>query len=368
MKYIFLFSTSTLTGQAAQSYNLLKYLVKNGHNVWAIIDLNREGNLRDYIIKSGAKVINSVSISNKNKLISKYKEINGLKSIIMDLKPDFLVSSFSNDHFSAVLANSKLDFKARVIRFFHSNKVRTDFIHKNLYQKTDIFIFYDLSIYSDFKNKYFSMGNKLYLLSPCIDTKFFTFKNKNEARKLFGINENTFVVGYTGMFQKGRMHKELIDVFYEYRKIDSESKLMMIGGGETLNSIKRYAKKRLGDNVIFTGFISDEELVDAYNSMDIFLLLRGGHDSSLRMLYEAQSCGTYILAYNSFPAKRLIEVTNYGNLLLDKNDKSGICNLIHIAKNNIGDSIRDDIHSKVDKEFSIEKVGQSFEKICKNIL
>ncbi|MGC8926578.1 MAG: glycosyltransferase family 4 protein [Myxococcota bacterium] len=367
MKFLFLFSTSTLTGQAAQSYNILKYLAESGQKVITIIDQNREGNLRDYLLKADAKIIDTVSISNKNKIISKYAEINRVHSIIMDMRPDFIVSSFSNDHFTAVLANKKSDFKGKIIRFFHSRKVRKDIIHKRLFENTDIFIFYDFDIYLDFKRKYPELEKRIYLLPPSIDTELFIVKNRDETRRYFGLKSDIFVVGYTGMFQRGRMHRELIKSFYEYKKLNRESKLLIVGSGETFDKIKKYSECVLRDDVIFTGFVSDERLVDAYNAMDLFLLLKGGHDSSLRMLYEAQSCGTYILTYKNYPALRLLEVTNYGGFLSDVNDKKGIGNSIYDSQKVVNDSLRISIHKKVREEFGIDKIGKLFLKICEDL-
>ncbi|MCX7959043.1 MAG: hypothetical protein N3B13_08345 [Deltaproteobacteria bacterium] len=122
MRFLFLFSTSTLTGQAAQSFYLLRYLARSGYKVFAITDQNREGDLNAYIEKSGAVLIKGVSVSNKNKLLGKLKEINNLRSVVMDMRPDYLISSFSNDHFDAVFSIGKENEKIKIVRFFTAGK------------------------------------------------------------------------------------------------------------------------------------------------------------------------------------------------------------------------------------------------------
>ncbi|MCX7959042.1 MAG: glycosyltransferase, partial [Deltaproteobacteria bacterium] len=162
-----------------------------------------------------------------------------------------------------------------------------------------------------------------------MDTEVFIPKHDSGLRKKFGLRDESFVVGYVGMFQKSRMQKEIIDGFFQFKKMKENSQLLMVGAGETLGDIERYAFRKLGKNdVIFTGFIENQRLVDAYNVMDLFILLKGGHDSSLRMLYEAQSCGTYILTYRSYPARRLIETTGYGGLIDDSEDTFGVAESI----------------------------------------
>lgn len=328
-------------------------------------DQNRDGDLNRFIEMSGAINIRSISISNKNRSIfSKYKEISGVRSLILDLRPDFVVSSFSNDHFTMSLATSNLNRRLRTIRVFHSERIRTDILHRKIYCATDLFFFFDLDIYTEFQKRYEALSNRLFLLSPSVDTSTFAVRDKKESRGVFGIGDESFVVGYVGMFQKGRMHRLLIDAFCEFVRSQNNATLLMVGGGETLEEIKKYAlKKDCSEHILFTGFIDEERLVFAYNCMDVFLLLKGGHDSSLRMLYEAQSCGTYILTYRSHPAIRLLLVTNYGDLLLNLSIEQIVASLSS-AVNHISSDIRDVVHKGVATEFGIERLGGNFIRIC----
>lgn len=365
MRFLFLFSTSTLTGQAVQSYNIIRYLCKNGHKVWVLSDQNRDGDLNRFIEISGAINIRNISISNKNRSIfSKYEEISGVRSLVLDLRPDFVVSSFSNDHFTMSLATSGLSSRLRTIRMFHSERIRADILHRKIYHATDLLFFFDLDIYTEFQRKYEALNKRLFLLSPSVDTNVFVVRDKKESKGVFGIRDESFVVGYVGMFQKGRMHRLLIDAFCEFAKSQNNATLLMVGGGETLEEIKKYAlKKDCSEHILFTGFIDEERLVFAYNCMDVFLLLKGGHDSSLRMLYEAQSCGTYILTYRSYPATRLLMVTNYGDVLINLSIEQIVASLSS-AVNYTSNDRRDAVHKSVVAEFDIERLGRDFIKIC----
>lgn len=368
MKFLFLFSTSTLTGQAAQAFNILSYLIRKGHSVWAITDQSRCGDLDSYLNKSGASIIKAVSVSNKNKLVGKYKEILGIRSAINEIRPDFVVSSFSNDHFTSLIAIRSGYHRPGVIRFFHSKKIRGDFIHRKLFYNTDLFIFYDSDLFEEFKKIYPDLGDKLHILPTSIDINLFVPRYNVDKRR-FGFDRDNFVIGYVGMFQKGRLHRELIDAFARYKERDPKARLLLVGGGETLKDIEKYALQRCKSNEVrFTGFVDTDLLIDAYNVMDIFVLLKGGHDTSLRMLYEAQSCGTYILTYESFPSRRLLDMTNYGNYIKNVYDSEEICNLLELSKNCIKRDIRDEIHRRVAENFSIEKAAEKFVNICKTLI
>ncbi|MCX7943872.1 MAG: glycosyltransferase family 4 protein [Deltaproteobacteria bacterium] len=368
MIFLFLFSTSTLTGQAAQTFNILRYLVKCGHQVLAIADQNRVGNLNSCLEKAGAILLNDISISHKNKLINKCREVLRLRSVVMDIKPDFVITSFSNDHFVSYLALRDVNSKPRVVRFYHSKKVRSDWIHKSIYKNTDIFVFYDCDIYAEFSKKYSCMKDKFFLLPAGVDTDVFIPVFRSTLRDKFGLNKDSFVVGYVGMFQKGRMHRELIDLFFALKKRVDNSQLLMVGSGETFYDIYRYAYKRLGKtDVVFTGFVDENTLVDAYNVMDIFILLKGGQDSSLRMLYEAQSCGTYILTYKSYPASELINVSEYGDFIVDVTDIEKTADIIFSSIKNIKNEMRYLIHQRVKSRFDYRMSAELFLKICENL-
>jgi len=368
MRFIFLFSTSTLTGQAAQSYNIIRYLIKSGHRVWVVSDQQRDGDLNGYIERSGAILIKNVSISNRNKLSGKFREINSLRSLIMDLRPDFVVSSFSNDHFLIWIARRKIDYTFKVIRFFHSRSVSGDFLHKGLFSNTDAFIFYDYDIYTKFKRRHSHLTDRLYLFPTSVDTELFAPRDTLECKRRIQIEENSFVMGYVGMFQKGRRHRELIDAFIKLREWGEELKFIMVGGGETLEEIKRYAlNNRYSSEIIFTGFVDNDSLVSAYNAMDIFVLPSGGHDSSLRMLYEAQSCGTYILSYDNFHIRRLIESAGYGGVLHSARAEE-IAKTISVIKSNLKRIDRGEIHKRIASKFSIEIGGEGFIKVCEGLI
>jgi|GEM_PF-1973054 len=368
MRFIFLFSTSTLTGPAAQSFNIIRYLVRNNHKVWVISDQKRDGDLNGFIESAGAKLIRNASISNKNKFLGKIEEIRDLRSIVMDFRPDFVVSSFSNDHFLIGLAERKIDYRFKLIRFFHSNSVRNDTFHRRLFENTDAFILFDYDIYLKFKKRFRGLTDRLYLFPTSIDTDLFRPGDNLECKKSFGLGENAFVVGYVGMFQKGRRHRELIDAFVRFRISNENARLIMVGGGETLDDIKRYSSKKVfSSDIVFTGFVDNDTLVSAYNSMDIFVLLSGGHDSSLRMLYEAQACGTYVLSYDNYQIRRLIETTDYGGVLSDIKPES-VSKNIEIFKESEKSIDRKEIHDRISYEFNIDRAGESFIKVCNSIL
>lgn len=83
--------------------------------------------------------------------------------------------------------------------------------------------------------------------------------------------KNVFYLEIFGRFTNQKNHTFLIDIFYEIHKINSNTKLILIGIGEKETEIKQKVDGlNLKDSVIFMGFRSN---VNEYMSaMDVFLM------------------------------------------------------------------------------------------------
>ena len=96
-----------------------------------------------------------------------------------------------------------------------------------------------------------------------------------ETRKIqrnkLGINEETTVLGHVGRFTYQKNHERIIDIFGKFNKINPDSVLLLVGGGEKYQEITRIvSEKKLKDKVIFTGIIDD--VYNVIQVMDLFLL------------------------------------------------------------------------------------------------
>ncbi len=113
--------------------------------------------------------------------------------------------------------------------------------------------------------------DKLIIIKNGIDTERFAFdKEKRKIwREKLGIENDEFIIGSVGRLSWEKNHKFLIDVFYEYLKIDSKAKLLLVGDGELRQELKRKCGfLGIRDNVIFAGNVDNIE--DYYCCMDLF--------------------------------------------------------------------------------------------------
>ena len=119
----------------------------------------------------------------------------------------------------------------------------------------------------------FLFGRTGYTVVPnAIDTEKFGFnpETRGQMRRQLGL-EDRFVVGHIGRFSAQKNHVFLLDIFSEIVKQNPASVLLLVGKGETEDSIHEKAEAMgLRDTVRFLGVRSDVERL--YQAMDVFVL------------------------------------------------------------------------------------------------
>lgn len=113
----------------------------------------------------------------------------------------------------------------------------------------------DLAARYTFGTKLYNSGN-IILLKNGLNLNDYRFdKHKRETiRNEFGFGDDTFVIGHIGRFQKQKNHMKLIEIFYEFQKLNDNSRLMMIGSGELKTKIEAKVKAlRIDHKVFFCG-------------------------------------------------------------------------------------------------------------------
>lgn len=147
----------------------------------------------------------------------------------------------------------------------------------------------------------FDKRKKVKIISNGIDIEKFRFNSviRKKLRLEHNISNDEIVIGHIGRFNDQKNHNFIIEFYNEYFKINSHSKLLLIGNGELLDEIKSKVNKLgLENNVIFLGSI--DNVYDYYNIMDIFIL--PSLFEGLGMVgIEAQINGLKVLASDNVP-------------------------------------------------------------------
>lgn len=118
-----------------------------------------------------------------------------------------------------------------------------------------------------------SLQDKVVVINNAVDCQKFKFsKNiRDEYRKKLMLNEDEILIGHVGRFMYQKNHQFIIKIFKQYNKINSNSKLLLVGEGEFEDEIKNIVNNiNLESKVIFLGVT---DCVNNYmQAMDLFLL------------------------------------------------------------------------------------------------
>lgn len=146
--------------------------------------------------------------------------------------------------------------------------------------------------------------NKAYkVFSNTIRTQNFEFNinDRGRIRKLIGIKENNFVIGHTGRFTYPKNHEQIIRVFAEVYRQQSDARLLLVGEGPLKSEMKDLvANLGLSDVVIFAGLQAN--VAPYLSSMDVFFLPSHFEGFCISLL-EAQANGLPCLASDVIPSE-----------------------------------------------------------------
>lgn len=107
----------------------------------------------------------------------------------------------------------------------------------------------------------------------------------------FNLNDESLKILFVGRLMKEKGLEVLINAYYLVNKKIPNTKLILVGKGYLQNELKKLAVELgLDGKIIFTGFISEEMLKQAYRASDIFVLPSRAETQSL-VLLEASAMG-----------------------------------------------------------------------------
>ena len=132
-----------------------------------------------------------------------------------------------------------------------------------------------------------------------VDTNFFR-KKESGLRKKLGIPENSFVIGHVSNFAPIKQVNRF-SYLAEHLKADgilNNIYFLMAGDGRDKTKLEeRIEKIDAKEHFRFTGKLSQEELLEAYNSMDV-LVLPSKHEGNPLTLLEAMACQVPVIGTN----------------------------------------------------------------------
>ncbi|WP_372363500.1 glycosyltransferase family 4 protein [Xanthomonas sp. NCPPB 3583] len=202
-------------------------------------------------------------------------------------------------------------------------------------------------------------GDRIYNISAGCDTIFAQLEALHPARRLvrgkFGIEGEFFL--YTGGADRRKNLSRLIESYAVLPpSIRKTARLVMAGRmpGPLVEELRQVASIEglQPDEIIFTGYVTDQELVALYNECRFFVFPSWHEGFGLPVL-EAMTCGAAVIAAN---ASSIPEIVTDPAMLFDPHDTAEMSERIRWM-------LQDDMAVSKSRDFSSHRVGYfSWEK------
>lgn len=224
-------------------------------------------------------------------------------------KNDYDYIMFENTarlYWSLKLFNNKEKYKNKVIYHLHNEPKKLGGCRNEILNSAKIICISNYirnSITNSKSILNFKDRNKTFILNNCVDInlfKPFSKEIKLKIRKEFGIKEDENVIVFSGRIDKEKGIKELLNAISKVKT--PRIKLLIAGSSFYGMNVKSSFEeeiinmvKTINNNIIFTGFVSYEDMPKVYNSADIAVLPSMWEEPAGLTIIESMACGIPVI-------------------------------------------------------------------------
>ena len=225
-----------------------------------------------------------------------------LKSFF-ELHPEYRIVHVHQDCLSSVALECAREcgVPVRIAHSHNSNQGKNlKFLLKKHYMKYIPEFATDLFACSQEAGEWMFHTSDFKILKNAIDSEKYMFDLDVKGRICRDLHVvGKVVLGHVGRFRAQKNHLFLIDVFYEFQKLRSDSVLLLVGDGDEEGCVRDRVKQyHLEDKVLFLGSCSNvNELLQA---MDVFVF-PSLYEGLPVTLVEAQAAGVSCLISDRVP-------------------------------------------------------------------
>lgn len=191
--------------------------------------------------------------------------------------PEYKIIHIHNYNIAGIVSKVAKEMGVRtIITHSHSTRLNMPWAKKQVF-----YLFYN-SLLHNTTHRFacgtnagkFLFRDKTFTVVPnAIDTSRFRFvpEIRKALRSSFGIDDNIKIYGHVGTFRTPKNHSFLIDIFAEIYNIDSSAKLVLIGSGELMDSVRaKVSYMKLEECVLFMG--QQNNVNEWLSAFDVFLM------------------------------------------------------------------------------------------------
>lgn len=235
----------------------------------------------------------------------------------------------------------------------------------------------------------YDLNDNLVIIPTGIDLsrydKVVSQERKDEIRSSLNIPDDNKILINIGRVAEEKNLKELVDNFGMLLQVYDKVNFVIVGDGPYMSELKEYVQsKKLMGKIIFTGMINPDEVVDYYQTGDIFISASVSETQGLTYVEALANCLPEVCredeaidevienGYNGFTYKNEAEFIEYVKKLLSDDDmraefsKNARESSEKFSKENFGLSVYK-VYEDTIKRFSPDKYKVDLQDMIKNI-
>jgi len=191
--------------------------------------------------------------------------------------------------------------------------------------------------------------------------------SKNEAKKQLGLEQNDFVICFTGRLVWYKGHEYLIRAFSKVLFKYPNAKLLIVGEGKMRKYLESQTRElNLSSSIIFLGNRTD--IPQILRATDIFVSpsLRDGMPGAVM---EAMAAGLPIVATNADGSKDLIKNYENGIFVPIKNSNAISEKVIELINDkDLAIKLGKNAYNTIAKDFTVEKMVSAYQKLYASLV
>lgn len=232
------------------------------------------------------------------------------------------------------------------------------------YERCEIVTAPSRSVFTEMEESGFHK-NGIALSNP-IETEIFKpLPDRAALRKKFGLSENTII--HAGRLAKERSIDIMIRALPLVKKSIPDAELAFSGRGADEQEFRKLAQQLgVGDSVKFLGFLSQAELVEAYNAGKVFAITSTSDTQSMVMM-QAMACGISVVGVNARALPEYINAEN-GFVVEPENPEALAEKLIAVLEDPALEKKLGEGGRKTALQFSPEAIATRWETIYRNAI
>jgi glycosyltransferase involved in cell wall biosynthesis len=276
------------TGSADSIVTLCRGLRERGHRV--MLAMIRGDRFEAKAREAGIEPLTAVALERSP--VGIVQDVLALRRLIGDEGVELVHAHHSHDHWLAGVARSR----AALVRTFHNARgVRTGVPSAWLYGRTAG----SIAVSAAIEARCLGAGlprARLWRVPGVTDVARFAGPRDGRAiREEFKVG-GTPLVGCVARLAPRRGHAALIAGFQELVRQLPETRLLLVGKGESRSALEAdVATQGLANRVLFAGY-RDRDLPGILAALDCFVLMAAGSDESCRAVLEAMAAGCPVVA------------------------------------------------------------------------